>query len=72
MKYYGEDEEALGKAILHLTALGKLKHRQTTCTVLKQSFITASYRGWQGISMTHVFPSMVLRLDVSILHPLAF
>lgn len=50
MKYYGDDKEALGKAILHLTAVGKLKHGQTTCTVLKQSFITANYWGWQGIS----------------------
>lgn len=45
VRYYGENKEVLGKALLHLTAVGKLKRIKTTCNLLeeKKRFITTDY-----------------------------
>lgn len=36
VRYYGENKEVLGKALLHLTAVGKLKCIKTTCNLLEE------------------------------------
>lgn len=35
VRYYGENEEVLGRAVLHLTAVRKLKRNKTTCILLR-------------------------------------
>lgn len=39
VRYYGENKEKLGKALLHLTAVGKLKRVKTTCNLPEEKKI---------------------------------
>lgn len=40
VRYYGENKEILGNALLHLTAVGKLKHNKTYTVDLKSKHET--------------------------------